>query len=53
MAGLIGDAMLTVYSAMKGGVHAFTKVLAKEVGRHGITVNAVAPYGTVPEDPER
>ena len=51
--GLIGDAMLTVYSAMKGGVHAFTKVLAKEVGRHGITVNAVAPYGTVPEDPER
>ena len=52
-AGLIGDANLTVYSAMKGGVHAFTKVLAKEVGRHGITVNAVAPYGTVPEDPER
>jgi 2-hydroxycyclohexanecarboxyl-CoA dehydrogenase len=50
---VLGDANLAVYSAMKGAVHSFTKVLAKEVGRHGITVNAVAPYGTVPEDPER
>ncbi|MEU4659747.1 SDR family NAD(P)-dependent oxidoreductase [Streptomyces sp. NPDC023723] len=50
-AGILGDPMLAVYSAMKGAVHAFTKVLAKEVGRHGITVNAVAPYGTMPEDP--
>jgi 2-hydroxycyclohexanecarboxyl-CoA dehydrogenase len=45
--------MLAVYSAMKGAVHSFTKVLAKEVGRHGITVNAVAPYGTLPDDLER
>lgn len=52
-AGLIGDKMLAVYSAMKGAVHAFTKVLAKEVGVHGITVNAVAPYGTLPDDFER
>jgi 2-hydroxycyclohexanecarboxyl-CoA dehydrogenase len=52
-AGLIGDPMLAVYSAMKGAVHAFTKVLAKEVGKRGITVNAVAPYGTLPEDPDR
>jgi 2-hydroxycyclohexanecarboxyl-CoA dehydrogenase len=52
-AGLIGDAMLAVYSAMKGAVHAFTRVLAKEVGKHGITVNAVAPYGTLPDDPVR
>jgi 2-hydroxycyclohexanecarboxyl-CoA dehydrogenase len=49
-AGLVGDPMLAVYSAAKGGVHAFTRVLAKEVGKHGITVNAVAPYGTVPDD---
>jgi 2-hydroxycyclohexanecarboxyl-CoA dehydrogenase len=49
-AGLIGDPMLAVYSAMKGAVHAFTKVLAKEVGTHGITVNAIAPYGTLPDD---
>jgi len=49
-AGLIGDPMLAVYSAMKGAVHAFTRVLAKEVGAHGITVNAVAPYGTYPDD---
>ncbi len=49
-AGLIGDPMLAVYSAMKGAVHAFTRVLAKEVGVHGITVNAVAPYGTYPDD---
>jgi len=51
-AGLVGDSMLAVYSAAKGGVHAFTRVLAKEVGKHGITVNAVAPYGTIPDDPE-
>ncbi|KPM51014.1 short-chain dehydrogenase [Frankia sp. R43] len=48
--GIVGDPLLAVYSAMKGAVHTFTKVLAKEVGRHGITVNAVAPYGTVPQD---
>jgi len=49
-AALIGDPMLAVYSAGKGAVHAFTKVLAKEVGKQGITVNAIAPYGTLPDD---
>jgi NAD(P)-dependent dehydrogenase (short-subunit alcohol dehydrogenase family) len=44
--------MLPVYSAAKGAVHAFTRVLAKEVGQHGITVNCVAPYGTLSEDPD-
>ncbi|WP_018639342.1 SDR family NAD(P)-dependent oxidoreductase [Parafrankia elaeagni] len=51
--GIVGDPLLAVYSAMKGAVHAFTKVLAKEVGGQGITVNAIAPYGTLPEDPDR
>ena len=50
-AGLVGDYMLPVYSAMKGAVHSFSTVLAKEVGQHGIRVNAVAPYATFAKDP--
>ncbi|MCT2400039.1 SDR family NAD(P)-dependent oxidoreductase [Novosphingobium mangrovi (ex Huang et al. 2023)] len=50
-AGLVGDYMLPVYSAAKGAVHSFTIVLAKEVGQHGIRVNAIAPYATIPTDP--
>lgn len=50
-AGIVGDYMHPVYSAAKGAVHAFTRVLAKEVGQHGITVNCVAPYGTMSDDP--
>ena len=51
-AGLVGDYMLPVYSAAKSAVHGFTRVLAKEVGQHGVTVNCVAPYGTISDDPE-
>lgn len=51
-AGLVGDYMLPVYSAMKGAVHSFTKVLAKEVGQHGVRVNAIAPYATFATSPE-
>ncbi len=51
VAGLIGDRNLAVYSALKGGVHAFTRVLALEVGKSGVTVNAIAPYRTR-ADPE-
>jgi 2-hydroxycyclohexanecarboxyl-CoA dehydrogenase len=50
-AGIVGDYMLPVYSAMKGAVHAFSVVLAKELGQHGIRVNAVAPYATFARDP--
>ncbi|GIX29674.1 MAG: dehydrogenase [Porticoccaceae bacterium] len=51
-AGIVGDYGLPLYSVAKGAVHAFTRVLAREVGEYGITVNCVAPYGTLAEDPE-
>jgi len=43
LSGLKGLPGQTNYSAAKGGVIAATKALAQEVGKRGITVNAVAP----------
>ena len=41
--GVRGQAGQCNYSASKGGVIAFTKALAREMGRFGIRVNAVCP----------
>ncbi len=43
VAGIHGNSGQANYAAAKGGIIAFSKTLAKELGSRGITVNAVAP----------
>ena len=42
----VGSSGESVYSACKGGIMAFSKTLAREVARKGITVNVVCPGPT-------
>jgi NAD(P)-dependent dehydrogenase (short-subunit alcohol dehydrogenase family) len=41
-AGRTGDALMAAYSAAKAGAAGLTRALARETGRHGITVNNIA-----------
>jgi len=50
-AGRIGEWREAVYSGTKAGVIAMSKAIAKEVGRHNITLNVVCP-GFTPGTPE-
>ena len=43
MWGEVGASLESVYSASKGGVIAFTKAMAKELGYNGINVNTISP----------
>lgn len=47
--GLFGASCEVAYSASKGGINAFTKALAKELGPSGIKVNAIA-FGIIDTD---
>jgi 2-hydroxycyclohexanecarboxyl-CoA dehydrogenase len=45
-AGRVGSSLEAVYSGAKGGLIAFTKTIAREMARHGITANTVCPGPT-------
>ncbi|MGH9064423.1 MAG: SDR family NAD(P)-dependent oxidoreductase [Acidimicrobiales bacterium] len=45
-AGRVGSSLESVYSGAKGGVIAFTKTVAREAARAGVTANCVCPGPT-------
>ncbi len=42
----VGSSLESVYSGAKGAVISFTKTIAREVARHGVTANVVCPGPT-------
>jgi 2-hydroxycyclohexanecarboxyl-CoA dehydrogenase len=50
-AGRMGEWREAVYSGTKAGVIAMSKAIAREVGKHGITLNVVCP-GLTPGSPD-
>jgi 2-hydroxycyclohexanecarboxyl-CoA dehydrogenase len=42
----VGSSLEAVYAGAKGGVVSFTKTLARETARHGVTANVVCPGPT-------
>ena len=54
--GLIGNAGQANYGAAKSGIAGFTKVVSRDLGKYGVTVNCIAPraatrmVATVPQD---
>ena len=51
-AGKVGEYREAVYAGAKGGVIAFSKSLAKEVGQYGLNINVVCPGTIVPPGAE-
>ena len=54
--GLVGFPGQANYGAAKSGIHGFTKVVAKDLGKYGVTANSIAPRAetrmveTIPEE---
>lgn len=51
-AGRIGEFREAVYGGAKGAVIAFTKAVAREVGRYNVRLNVVCPGVTIPQSEE-
>ena len=51
-AGRIGEFREAVYGGTKGAVIAFTKAVAREVGKYNIRLNVVCPGVTIPQSEE-
>jgi 2-hydroxycyclohexanecarboxyl-CoA dehydrogenase len=51
-AGRMGEFKQAIYAGCKAGVIGLSKTVAREVGRHGVTINVVCPGTTVPQGPQ-